>query len=142
MKPEINIGNTASIGRLATQDAVRNSASMVPMKEGQEAQQSSLDPQQRVQKSEPGREAARDKLSAEDIRDAVDEANEMMQSIRRDLRFEINDDAERLVVKVINSESGDVIRQIPSDEMLGLIAKLKEMNESGENVGALIEERL
>ncbi|MGC9457326.1 MAG: flagellar protein FlaG [Halothiobacillaceae bacterium] len=139
----MNVANSANLGRLASQDAARNAGSgqPAPVSEGQAASQSSLDPQKRVQQSERANETARDKLSAEDIREAVDEANEMMQSIRRDLRFEMNDDAERLVVKVVNSESGDVVRQIPSDEMLGLIAKLKEMNESGENVGALIEER-
>ncbi|OEO24123.1 flagellar biosynthesis protein FlaG [Pseudomonas sp. J237] len=43
-----------------------------------------------------------------------------VQNIQRDLNFELDDASGRVVVKVIDSNSGDVIRQIPSEDALRL----------------------
>jgi len=142
MKPEMNVNSASgNLGRMNSQDVARNSASS-QSEGGQAAKDVSLQPQQRTQQAERSGALAREMLSADDIREAVQEANEMMQFVRRDLAFEINDDAERLVVKVKDSQSGEVIRQIPSEEMLEIIARLRDMIDNGENVGAFIEERL
>lgn len=47
-----------------------------------------------------------------------------VQSIRRDLNFAVDDSSGRVVVKVTDSLSGDVIRQIPSEDALRLAENL------------------
>lgn len=64
--------------------------------------------------------------SPERIQEAVDNIQEFVQSVRRDLNFSLDDSSGRVVVKVTDSSSGDVIRQIPSEEALKLAESLSE----------------
>ena len=63
------------------------------------------------------------------IRSAVVEVNNFVQSIQRDLQFNVDTDLEKTVVKVIDSNSGDVIRQIPEDIFLELARRLSQDQE-------------
>lgn len=51
---------------------------------------------------------------------AVNRLNEYIQNSRRDLHFSVDKDSGRVVVKVIDSETREVIRQIPSEEVVAL----------------------
>lgn len=48
------------------------------------------------------------------------------QSISRNLNFSLDDSTGRVVVKVTDASSGEVIRQIPSEEALRLAERLEE----------------
>jgi len=54
------------------------------------------------------------------LKDAADKANEFVKSINQELQFSVDKDTGQTVVKVMDKQSGDVIRQIPSKEMLDL----------------------
>ena len=54
------------------------------------------------------------------LKDAADKANEFVKSINQELQFSVDKDTGQTVVKVMDKQSGDVIRQIPSEEMLEL----------------------
>lgn len=43
------------------------------------------------------------------------------------VRFEKSQDLNEVVVKLVDSKSGDVIRQIPPEELLGLTKRLNEL---------------
>lgn len=47
--------------------------------------------------------------------------------MRRDLRFSVDEETGRTVVKVLDSRSGEVIRQIPPEEMLALAEDLERL---------------
>ncbi|MBG6547502.1 flagellar protein FlaG [Pseudomonas aeruginosa] len=70
------------------------------------------------------------RMGAKEQRAAVEEAvssiEKFTQSIRRDLSFSLDDSTGRVVVKVTDSTSGEVIRQIPSEEALRLAERLDE----------------
>lgn len=55
---------------------------------------------------------------------AVQEIEKFVQSVKRNLEFSIDETSGKVVVKVIASESGEVIRQIPSAEALRLAESL------------------
>lgn len=57
------------------------------------------------------------------LESAVREINASMQTRSVGVRFEVDADTDRLVVKVVDRLSGELIRQIPSEEVLR-IAKL------------------
>lgn len=69
--------------------------------------------------------------SAESIRESVEKAvssiQGFVQSIRRDLNFDFDDSSGRVVVKVTDSASGDVVRQIPTEDALRLAENLEEI---------------
>ncbi|WP_306092911.1 flagellar protein FlaG [Pseudomonas sp. SCB32] len=77
-------------------------------------------------------EAQQDAASrAQDQRGQLDTAvasiQSYAQSVTRNLNFSIDDSTGDVVVKVIDGESGKVVRQIPSEEVLKLAARLDDM---------------
>ncbi|WP_353173079.1 flagellar protein FlaG [Paracandidimonas soli] len=53
----------------------------------------------------------------------IEQLNSEMQAWSTGMRFEIDDDAQRVVISIIDSASGEVIRTVPSDAVLR-IAKM------------------
>lgn len=52
---------------------------------------------------------------------------EFVGSMNKGLEFLVDKDSGRDVIKVIDRASGDTVKQYPSEEVLGLIAKLSEV---------------
>lgn len=75
------------------------------------------------------------KLSAEktveEKREQVDEAvgkiNDVIQVVDRNLEFTVDKETDMTVVKVIDSESKEVIRQIPSEEVIQIAKALDKL---------------
>lgn len=55
---------------------------------------------------------------AEQVKQAVERINEMMQNGQQSLRFAVDEDSGRTVVRVMDARTEEVIRQIPSEETL------------------------
>jgi len=66
-------------------------------------------------------------VSREQVEDAVATIQEFVQSVRRSINFAVDDGSGHVVVKVTDAGSGDVIRQIPSEEALKLAENLSEV---------------
>ena len=62
----------------------------------------------------------------DELEKAVTDIREFVQASQRKLDFSIDDSTGRVVVKVIATESGDVIRQIPSETALKLAQSLSQ----------------
>jgi flagellar protein FlaG len=69
-------------------------------------------------------EAAEQRAEVEQVESAVSQISEFVQRFQRDLTFSIDEDSDRLVVKVVDSETQEVIRQIPSEETLRIARNL------------------
>ena len=67
------------------------------------------------------------KVSAEEAEKAVNEMNNFMTSMQRNLSFSFDDDLGRDIVSVKDIESDEVIRQIPSEELVVLIKKMDDV---------------
>ena len=63
----------------------------------------------------------------ESTADLVEKFRSKMQNIQRDLSFSVDDSTGDVVVRVIDGESGKIVRQIPSEEILRLTERLDEM---------------
>ena len=74
----------------------------------------------------------------EQLERAVSDLASAIQSVQRNLNFSIDEDSGRTVIKVIDSQSDEVIRQIPSEEVLALSQRLKEIS-SAELSGLLVK---
>jgi flagellar protein FlaG len=55
---------------------------------------------------------------AEALQDKVTELNDYMQNFNRSLQFTVDDSSGDTVVKVIDSDTDEVVRQIPSQALL------------------------
>ncbi len=71
--------------------------------------------------SDPGKKS-------EELEAAVKQMEKFFQSVHRNLEFSIDDKSGKVVVKVIATETGEVVRQLPSAEALKLADNLKNAN--------------
>lgn len=69
------------------------------------------------------------------MKEAVGEANNKLKLNNRHCQFTYEKDINRVSVKLIDEETGEVIREIPSEETLDMIRRLKEMT------GLLVDEQ-
>ena len=58
--------------------------------------------------------------SEQKLDQTVEELSSLVQSLQRELNFSVDDKSGRTVIKVIDSETDEVIRQIPSEEVIEL----------------------
>lgn len=72
---------------------------------------------------------------AERVVEATRKVEELFQSVRRNLQFRDDPVSGRMVVSVIDAESGEIIRQIPPEQMLRMAANLERID------GLLLGER-
>ncbi|WP_409440022.1 flagellar protein FlaG [Psychromonas sp. GE-S-Ul-11] len=66
-------------------------------------------------------------LSAEEIAKTVQEMNDFLHDMKRNLSFSIDDELGKSVIIVKDSDSDEVIRQIPSEELVVLRKKMDDV---------------
>jgi flagellar protein FlaG len=62
--------------------------------------------------------------SRQEVAQAVAKLNDYIQSVQRDLKFTLDEASGRSVITVIDSQTSEVIRQIPEEVTLSLAQKL------------------
>jgi len=74
---------------------------------------------------------------------AIEDVESFIQMQNRNLAFSIDEDTDRAVVTVRDSDSGDVIRQIPSEEVLALAERIQNLQQDvGTSVGVFIDNQV
>ncbi|MGY2316186.1 flagellar protein FlaG [Pseudomonas sp. SDO5522_S412] len=86
----------------------------------------SADPQKTKVDAVAGAKDAQQQPGHTDLKKAVKDINDFIQAAQRKLDFSIDDTTHQVVVKVIATESGEVIRQIPSEMALKLAQSLHD----------------
>ena len=69
---------------------------------------------------------ARAESQREQLDQAVSRLNDFVQTVQRDLQFEVNNDFGRTIVRVVDQSTQQVIRQIPDDVALRLAENLQQ----------------
>jgi flagellar protein FlaG len=67
---------------------------------------------------------------------AVERINEQLRAAAQNIRFSIDEDTGKTIVRVVNSDSGELIRQIPSEEVLAVSRSLERLQ------GLLLRQRV
>lgn len=62
-----------------------------------------------------------------DLQAAVEHLNAEVQRQRQNLSFRLDESANRFVITVKNTQSGEVVRQIPEDVMLKVARNMEEL---------------
>lgn len=77
------------------------------------------------------------------LQKAVEDINSMVESKNRQLRFSVDDSSGKPVITVLDSENEDVIREIPTEEVRRLAARIEELqSELGMATGLLVDSRV
>lgn len=71
-----------------------------------------------------------------DIIQAVRQANKALEGTNRRFEYSIHEQTKTIMVKVIDTQTNEVIREIPPEKILNLIAKLWEL------AGIIVDEKV
>ncbi len=74
----------------------------------------------------PGDPAVVPPVDPETLKKAVQDLSRGVQNLQRSLQFSIDEDSGRTVIKVVDKETQEVIRQIPEEDVLALAARLQD----------------
>ncbi|NOX75379.1 MAG: flagellar protein FlaG [Gammaproteobacteria bacterium] len=77
--------------------------------------------------------------NTKNVEDVVRDLSNYVQSIGREIQFSRDDTTGRIIVRVIDTATDEVIRQIPSEEIM---AFLKNMQELDQEKGNLFEDQV
>ncbi len=64
--------------------------------------------------------------SSADVETVVEELNKVMQSQQKDVHFSIDEESQSTVIKFFKTETGELIKQFPPEEILSMMAKIRE----------------
>ncbi|WP_165736197.1 flagellar protein FlaG [Pseudoalteromonas sp. C8] len=85
--------------------------------------------QQRLQQNQynnNNQEVTAQPLEREQLEKMAQQLQDFMGEMNRSLQFKVDEDSGRDVIKVLDKDSGEVIKQYPSEEVLSLVSKLSE----------------
>ncbi len=83
--------------------------------------------QQQKQQLEEAERLKKEKLTPEVMQEIIEELKKKLSMLNTQLKIQIDKDTDILVVKVINKETNEVIRQIPPEYLLKIAKYLDEI---------------
>ena len=75
-------------------------------------------------------------IGKKDLDDAINEVNKAIADYNRRFEFSVHEKTGSIMVKVINTETNEVIREIPPEKLLDMVAKLWEL------AGIIVDKRV
>jgi flagellar protein FlaG len=66
------------------------------------------------------KQVAEQRPSLSQLKNAVDSINKALHQSNKNLEFTVDDETDEPVVKLVDSETGDVLRQFPTEEALSI----------------------
>lgn len=76
-----------------------------------------------------------DRTHMEDLQEALEKINTTAQAFNTGLRFRIHEESERVMVEVTNLVNNEVIKEIPPEKVLNMVAQIQNI------VGLFIDQR-
>lgn len=73
--------------------------------------------------------AAKQPPSIAQLQRLINSMNKAIQQGSSNLEFTMDNDSERILVRLIDTSTGDVIRQIPSEEILAIAQSIEQMQQ-------------
>jgi flagellar protein FlaG len=86
--------------------------------------------------AEPAQAEVKSSPTPDNLKRMVDTANKAMDKLNSKLEFKVDDTTNKTVVKVTEAQSGKVIMQFPSEEMLSITRAIDSSQQ-----GALLKEK-
>jgi|GEM_PF-1673753 len=93
-----------------------------------------------IRQEDADKKGSDDLLVPDELQAVVKNLNDFVQNIQRDISFNVDESTGGVVVKVKNAGTDEVIRQIPSEEVLALRERLK--NDANNVTGLVLSARV
>lgn len=102
---------------------------------GQKLEQSQETPRQVVDRKQEA-SSAREETPREEVEKVTDKLNRLMGIIDKRLEFRVDEKSQRVVVKIIDQQSGEVLNEIPSKQAMDMLDSFSDM------VGLMVDKRV
>jgi flagellar protein FlaG len=100
-----------------------NTATVAPPRSDEPVQQ--VERSREATHNEPQSDAtSQNKVQSEEL---ISQIKALTDNGRYSVRFEKNNDLQQLIVKIVNQKTDEVVRQIPSEELINLTKHLQEL---------------
>ena len=85
-------------------------------------------------------ESSNPPMEAKDVKpdEIANKLTKMTQQLGSELAFSVNKELNQVIVTITDLETREVIRQIPSKEMVDLAGRLKELERGGDTKGIIL----
>ncbi|MEE2001193.1 MULTISPECIES: flagellar protein FlaG [Alkalimonas] len=98
---------------------------------------------ERLAPLEPVKATKPESVSRKELDEAVEVMNNAVAIQERSLSFSIDDASGREVIKVVDFKTSELIRQIPSEELLKVAQDVKRLQqEMGRSIGLLVDSKV
>lgn len=115
---KVNDQQVVDISQLKSPDAI-GSASMDASANLEQKKNADTFQEKKVQAS--------DQMTTRDVKEVLESFQELSNTIQTKLNFTVHEENNAIVIKVLDKESNELIRQFPTDEMLNLQDKMRDM---------------
>lgn len=80
--------------------------------------------------------AAREEIPREEVERATDKLNRFMSLINKRLRFDVHETSDQIMIRVIDQDTKDVLKEMPPKRVLELLNSLTDI------AGLLVDQRV
>ncbi|MCK8816022.1 flagellar protein FlaG [Natroniella sulfidigena] len=77
-----------------------------------------------------------EELTEEKLEEGIETLNESVENLQKGLKFQIHEESDRMQVQVVDVIEDEVLKELPPEEVLEMLGKIREM------VGLIIDETI
>lgn len=146
MANEIGIPSSVTPSSLQSSSKSGQSAAQV-LSGTTEEQRVTAQDVRKQQEGQPGEKSAKQDVPQADIENEVQKLQEFSKLQGWTVNFSVEKDLDQVVIKVVDAETKSMIRQIPSEELLAISKRIKDLRESdatggGSRAGLLLDNEI
>ncbi|MGU5844695.1 flagellar protein FlaG [Aeromonas hydrophila] len=146
MANEIGIPSSVTPSSLQSSSKSGQSAAQV-LSGTTEEQRVTAQDVRKQQEGQPGEKNAKQDVPQADIENEVQKLQEFSKLQGWTVNFSVEKDLDQVVIKVVDAETKSMIRQIPSEELLAISKRIKDLRESdatggGSRAGLLLDNEI
>ena len=143
------IGNPSSVTPSSLQSSSKSGQSAAQVLSGTTEEQRVTAQQdvKKQQEGQPGEKNTKQDVPQADIENEVQKLQEFSKLQGWTVNFSVEKDLDQVVIKVVDAETKSMIRQIPSEELLAISKRIKDLRESdatggGSRAGLLLDNEI
>ncbi|MFM4929136.1 flagellar protein FlaG [Aeromonas dhakensis] len=147
MANEIGIPSSVTPSSLQSSSKSGQSAAQVLSGTTEEQRVTAQQDVKKQQDALAGEKTAKQDVSNSDIENEVQNLQEFSKLQGWTVNFSVEKDLDQVVIKVVDAETKSMIRQIPSEELLAISKRIKDLREGdvsggGSRVGLLLDNEI
>ncbi|WAG12660.1 flagellar protein FlaG [Aeromonas dhakensis] len=147
MANEIGIPSSVTPSSLQSSSKSGQSAAQVLSGTTEEQRVTAQQDVKKQQDALAGEKSAKQDVSNADIENEVQNLQEFSKLQGWTVNFSVEKDLDQVVIKVVDAETKSMIRQIPSEELLAISKRIKDLREGdvsggGSRVGLLLDNEI